>query len=168
MVLAKIKDADLRKAAAEGTDEFVSVFIDAIKDSIGGELNADNMSGLNVEQTTLLAYDILHGEVMDGGFVQLIYNGYGAFMFFNPFAKVVRGWGMDDLAALVNKAGRLYRKSREKIERECTDEEFMAMFEQLPEFDDLDDKFVENEERWTAEIAHYIDEHIDKFATIEE
>lgn len=168
MVLAKIKDADLRKAATEGTDEFVSVFIDAIKDSIGGELNADNMSGLNVEQTTLLAYDILHGEVMDGGFVQLIYNGYGAFMFFNPFAKVVRGWGMDDLAALVNKAGRLYRKSREKIERECTDEEFMAMFEQFPEFDDLDDKFVENEERWTAEIARYIDEHIDKFATIEE
>lgn len=168
MVLAKVKDADLRKAAKEGIDEFVSVFVDAIKDSIGGELNADNMSELNVEQTTLLAYDILHGEVMDGGFVQLIYNGYGAFIFFNPFAKVVRGWGMDDLAALVNKAGRLYRKSREEIERECTDEEFMAMFEQFPEFDDLDDKFVENEEQWTAEIAHYIDEHIEKFATIEE
>ena len=43
----------------------------------------------------------------------------------------------------------------------------MALFEQYPEFDDLDDTFVEEEEKWTADIAHYIDEHIEKFATIE-
>lgn len=168
MVSVKVKDSDLRNAAAEGIDSFVGVFVNAIKESIGGELNAENMPELGVEQITLLAYDILHGEVMDGGFVQLIHNGYGGFIFFNPFAKVVREWGLDDLAALINKAGRLYRKTRGEIECECTDEEFMAMFEQHPEFDDLDDKFVENEKRWTAEIAHYIDEHIDRFAVIED
>ena len=42
----------------------------------------------------------------------------------------------------------------------------MALFEQLPEFDDLDDTFVENEEEWTADIAHYVDEHLENFATI--
>jgi len=167
MVLAKVKDSDLRKAASEGIDAFVSIFRNAIMESIGGELNGETMLDLNVEQTTLLAYGILHDEVMDGGFVQLIYNGYGGFIFLNPFAKVVREWGLDDLASLVKKAGRLYRKSHEEIELECTDEEFMAMFEQFPEFDDLDDNFVENEERWTGMIAHYIDEHIDKFVIIE-
>ena len=40
------------------------------------------------------------------------------------------------------------------------------MFEQCPEFDDLDDEFVENEEEWTAEIANYIDTNIEKFAEI--
>jgi hypothetical protein len=44
----------------------------------------------------------------------------------------------------------------------------MALFEQFPEFDDLDDKFVEEEEHWTADIAHYIDENIEKFALIEQ
>ena len=44
----------------------------------------------------------------------------------------------------------------------------MALFEQLPEFDDLDDTFIENEEEWTAAIARYVDEHIENFATIEE
>jgi hypothetical protein len=43
----------------------------------------------------------------------------------------------------------------------------MALFERYPEFDDLDDKFVENEEAWTEDIAHYIDDHLEKFATIE-
>ena len=44
----------------------------------------------------------------------------------------------------------------------------MALFEQFPEFDELDDTFVEEEEQWTADIAHYIDEHIEQFALIEQ
>jgi hypothetical protein len=42
----------------------------------------------------------------------------------------------------------------------------MALFEQFPEFDDMDDLFVDQEEAWTADVAHYIDEHIDKFAKV--
>ena len=57
-------------------------------------------------------------------------------------------------------------KHREKIEKEMSDEEFMALFEQFPDFEDLDDKFIENEEVWTEDIAHYIDDHLEKFAVI--
>ena len=42
----------------------------------------------------------------------------------------------------------------------------MALFEKFPEFDDLDDKFIENEEEWTDDIAHYIDDNLEKFAKI--
>ena len=48
------------------------VFFMAIKDAVGGELNATTMSELNSDQITLWAYRILRDEVMDGGFVQLI------------------------------------------------------------------------------------------------
>ena len=87
MNIAKVKDSDLRNAASAGMDEFLKVFTDAIMASVGGELTADTMAELNSDQITLLAYDILHNEVMDGGFVQLIYNGYGSFLFRNPFCK---------------------------------------------------------------------------------
>ena len=167
MIEVKVKDADLRQAAADGNDAFVQVFIDGIRSAIGGELTAETMAGLNADQVTLLAWDTLHGEVMDGGFVQLIYNGYGLFIFKNPFAKAVKLWGLRELSGLVYEAHTLWLKHREKIERELTDEEFMALFEQMPEFDDLDDQFIENEEDWTSAIAHYIDEHIENFATIE-
>lgn len=168
MNMAKVKDSDLRNAASAGMDEFLKVFTDAIMASVGGELTADTMAELNSDQITLLAYDILHNEVMDGGFVQLIYNGYGSFLFRNPFAKAIKGWGIDELASLVKKAGKLYFKYKNEIERECTDDEFMAMFEQYPEFDDLDDLFVENEETWTGMVACYVDEHIERFVTVEE
>lgn len=162
----KISDKTLKKAAAEGMDAFVNTFINAINEAIGGELGTNNMKDLNSEQITLLAYHILQEEVMDGGFIQLIHNGYGGFIFHNPFAKMMRLWGLDDLAKIINKAHKLYDKYHERIEKECSDEEFMAMFEQMPEFDDIDDNFVENEEKWTEQVACYIDEHIQNFVTI--
>ena len=162
-----VKDQDLRQAAGEGMDAFVACFVTAIKDSIGGELTAETMSQLNANQITLLAWQILHDEVMDGGFVQLIHNGYGPFIFKNPFAKALKFWGMRPLSKLIYDAHTLYVKYGQQLERDCTDDEFMALFEQFPEFDDLDDTLVEKEEEWTEQIARYIDEHIDCFATIE-
>lgn len=163
-----VKDADLQKAAMEGMDEFLSVFTKAIYDAIGGELTAENMGELNSDQLTLLSWDILHEELMDGGFVQLIYNGYGPFIFKNPFAKALRQWGLREPSKFIYDAHTLWLKHREKIEVELSDEEFMALFEQFPDFEDMDDKFIENEEAWTEEIAHYVDDHIERFATIKD
>jgi hypothetical protein len=126
------------------------------------------MAELHSDQITLLAWVTLHEEVMDGGFVQLIHNGYGPFIFKNPFAKAVKQWGLRELSKLIYDAHTLWLKYREKIECELTEGEFMALFEQLPEFDDLDDQFVENEEEWMSMIAHYVDEHIENFAMIKQ
>lgn len=162
-----VKDEALQKAAMEGMDAFVKVFVNAIYDAIGGQLTAETMGELNSDQVTLLAWDILHEEVMDGGFVQLIHNGYGQFIFKNPFAKALRQWGLREPSKLIYDAHTLWLKHRETIEKDCSDEEFMALFEQFPDFDDLDDQFVENEEEWTDDIAHFIDDNLDKFAKIE-
>ena len=161
-----VKDSRLQQAAEEGMDAFVGAFVDAIRTAIGGELTAETMAELNSDQITLLAWDMLHEEVMDGGFVQLIHNGLGEFFFKNPFAKALKQWGLRDLSKLIYDAHTLWLKHREVIEKECTDEEFMALFEQFPEFDDLDDAFVENEEQWTDDIAHYIDDNLDRFAEV--
>lgn len=161
-----MNDAALRQAAGEGMDAFVGCFVAAIKEAIGGELTAETLGELNSDQITLLAWQTLHDEVMDGGFVQLIHNGYGPFIFKNPLAKALKLWGMRDLSKLIYDAHTLYNKYHEQIERECDEDEFMALFEQFPEFDDMDDEFVEQEEAWTEQIARYIDNNIEKFAKI--
>lgn len=163
----RIKDSSLQQAAAEGMDAFVDVFVEAINAAIGNQLTTETMAELNSDQITLLAYQTLRDEVMDGGFVQLIHNGYGPFIFKNPFAKAIKQWGLKDLSKLVYDAHTLYNRYGAEIERDCTDEEFMALFEQYSEFDEMDDDFVENEEQWTQMVAVYLDDHIEKFATIE-
>lgn len=162
----KVKDADLRQAASEGMDAFLSLVITATKESIG-QLTAETMTELTTDQLTLLAWDVLHEEVMDGGYVQLIYNGYGPFIFRNPVAKMFRNWGIDSLCTHLKHAFKPYEKYHETIEQERTEDEFMALFEQMPEFDDFDDEFVEKEEEWTSQIAIYVDDHLTEFITID-
>ena len=79
----------------------------------------------------------------------------------------MKEWGLVELARHIRKVIPLYKKYRDRIEIDCDDDQFMALFEQMPEFDDFDDDFVVNEEQWTAQIAYDLDEHIDQFAIIE-
>lgn len=162
----QITDEALRRAASEGMDAFLRVFTDAYYQALGGALTAESMPRLNAAQHTLLAYTILRDELMEGGFCQLIQNGWGPYIFHNPVARALRDWGLGDLTKLLYAARKVYDAHREDLERERTDEEFMAMYEQYEAFDDLEDSFLENEEEWTAQVAHYVDEHLGQFAEI--
>lgn len=167
MIEVKVNDATLRSAAAEGEDAFVATFIDAINAAIGGTLTNETMQQLNSDQITLLGWSYLHSEVMNGGYIQLIYNGYGAFIFKNPFGSAMRNWGLTELYSHLRRTRKAYDKYHSQIEKEMSDDDFMALYEQMPEFDDADDDFIVNEEQWTKMIAAYIDDHINNFATIE-
>ncbi|MBE6288369.1 MAG: DUF4375 domain-containing protein [Mediterranea massiliensis] len=164
--MIKVTDKALRQAASEGMDAFIQVFSDAYREAIGGELTSDTMSMLTGEQHALYSYVIFRDEVMEGGFCQLVQNGYGAYIFDNPFAKAMRLWGVNELTKIVYAAKKIYDAHREDLERERNDEEFMAMYEQYEAFDELEDDFLEKEERFTAQIAEYVDNHIDLFAEI--
>lgn len=162
----EIKETEIKEAAQEGVEAFVELFAMRTMDAIGGELTADTMSQLTADQITLLAYWTLRREVLEGGFIQLIHNGYGPFIFLNPFAKAMRLWGAHDFSKLVYEGRRLYEKYAEPLTKDCTDEEFMALYEQYEEFDELDDSFIEMEEEVTDLVAHYIDEHLSGFVTV--
>lgn len=163
----KINDKDLATAANEGMDQFLTTIINAFKQQVGEEeLNAQAMQQLTADQITLWGYTILRDELMDGGFVQLIYNGYGPFFFDNPFAKAMRLWGLHDFSKLLYKAKKVYDEHKADLTKERSDEDFMALFEQYPEFDDLDDEFVEEEEDITSAVAYYVDEHMTDFVEI--
>ncbi|WP_294721385.1 DMP19 family protein [Prevotella sp.] len=162
-----VKEESIIKAANEGMDEFINLVADALLESVGGSLDATTMQQLNADQLTVIAYIWMRNEVMDGGFVQLIHNGFGGFIFENPFARIIKSWGLKELGRLIYNVKKLYHEHGASIQADCTDEEFMELFEKYPAFDDYDDTFVENEEEWTSGMAYYIDEHLQDFITIE-
>lgn len=165
--MLKIKEQQVIEAAQQGMDAFVELFYNKIMNSIGGELNAETMQLLTPDQITLLAYCIYREEVMDGGHVQLIHNGYGPFIFLNPFAKAMRLWGAKEFSKLVYSGRKFFEENQQMLTQDCSDEEFMAIYENYPEADDLDDEFIIMEEEVTDIVAHYIDENLANFAQIE-
>jgi len=164
--MIQINDKDLATSAEKGMDEFLQVFTDAYLKAIGGSLTAENMSLLNGSQHTLLAHRFFQDEMRDGGFVQLIQNGYGGYIFANPFAKAIKQFGAVELAKIIYKAKEIYDPNKAALERETTDEEFNAMYVDFEAFDDLEEAYFEMEEKQTAIIATYVDEHIGDFAEI--
>ena len=164
--MIQVTDEALRRAAAEGMDAFLRVFTDAYHTATDDRLTAENMACLTAPQHTLLAYTVLRDELMEGGFCQLVQNGYGAYIFHNPVARALKGWGLDGLARLLHDARRIYDAHREDLERERTDDEFMAMYEQYEAFDPLEEEFIEHEEEWTARVAAYVDGHLEEFAEV--
>ena len=161
-----VADADLRKGAEEGMDAFLQVFIDKYLEVSGGELTAEIMPLLNGYQHSLLGYHFFREEVLEGGFVQMIQNGYGPYIFDNPFAKAMRLFGAAEFSKLVYNAKKIYDANKEDLTKERSDEEFMAMYEQYEVFDELEEKFMDMEEEVTSVIAQYVDEHLDQFAEI--
>lgn len=164
--MIEITEKALQAAAEKGMDEFIRVFTDKYREAVGGDPSAQTMSLLTGEQHTLLAYRIFRDEVIEGGFCQLIQNGYGAYIFGNPFARVMRLWGAESFSKLVYRARKIYDANREDLERERTEEEFMAMYEPYEAFDELEEEYGEMEAEVTETLARYVDEHLELFATV--
>src|SRR5690606_645629 len=146
--------------------EFLKVFTDAYLAALGGDITSENMDQLNGYQHTLLAYRFFSEEVNEGGFVQLIQNGYGGYIFNNPTAKALKLMGAKNDSMILYKAKQIYDACRIDLEQDTTEEECIAMYVDVEEFDDLEEKFFYIEEEETTIIAQYVDEHLEDFAEI--
>jgi hypothetical protein len=161
--MIEISDTILRTAIKNSSEEFIQIITDKYLEILGGELKVETMPLLTGEQHSLLAYRIFRDEMTEGGFCQLIQNGYGGYIFENPFAKAMRLFGAKALSKLIYKARKIYDVNRKDLEQERTDEEFMAMYEQYEAFDDLEEEYFEMEEEMTDLIATYVDSHLETF-----
>ena len=164
----EIPEEALRAGAEKGYAAFLNVFTDKYLEVLGGALNAENMSMLNGYQHALLSLRIFTEQMEEGGFIQLIQNGYGPYIFNNPFAKAMRLMGAKDFSKLIYDAKEVYDRNKEVLEADYSDEEFMALYEQFDKLGDLDDEFLDTENNIMEIIATYVDEHISDFAVVKQ
>ena len=101
------------------------------------------MGLLNSNQHTLLAYRFFTDEMREGGFVQLIQNGYGGYVFGNPFAKALRQFGAKEMSKIIYSAKDIYDANKAELERETTEEEFNAMEDAVKKLEGAMDGYKE-------------------------
>ena len=152
---------------------FIEWVTDGYLAAIGGGLTAVNMDKLSAEQHAVLCYRYVLDEVMEGGFIQLIMNGYAPYVLEGPFPMVVKKqWGsvegqekvMKDFSKLLYEVKKEYHKHQEELSQDMSDEDFMAMYEQLEELNELGDDFLdEHQEEVTPAVAKMIVENLDEY-----
>lgn len=125
--------------------DFIRYITDEYLSAVGGSLTAEAMNKLSPDQHSLLCYRYVLDEVMEGGFIQLILNGYAPYVLEGPFPYTVKKeWGMKDFAKLLYSAKTEYHKNEELLSQDMSDDEFMALYEQLDELNCLGDSFLDD------------------------
>lgn len=172
MVHLDKQEAQTRYETLDGI-AFIEWVTDGYLAAIGGGLTAENMDMLSAEQHAVLCYRYVLDEVMEGGFIQLIMNGYAPYVLEGPFPMVVKKqWGsvegqekvMKDFSKLLYEVKKEYHKHQEELSQDMSDEDFMAMYEQLEELNELGDDFLdEHQEEVTPAVAKMIVENLDEY-----
>ena len=134
------------------TDEYL--------ERIGGRLTEETMDMLTAEEHTLLAYRILRDEVMEGGFIQLIQNGWGPYVLAGPFPMMMKTqWGLTEFGKFMYEVRKEYLRHKDELEAEMDDDAFMALYEQYEQMNEYGDDFLDEwEEVVTPEIERICEE----------
>lgn len=144
---------------------FITDLTDQYLNALGGQLSAENMDELTADQHALLCYRYILDEVMEGGFIQLIVNGYGPYVLEGPFPYVVKKeWGMKDFSKLLFEVKKQYNLNKDMLLRDMSEDEFMAMYEELDDLNMLGDDFLDDhQEEVTPAVAEMVMNNLEKY-----
>lgn len=116
-------------------------------------------------QQMLICYDYIQNHVLQGGFIQLIQNGYVNMLV--PMPEWLMLADAEPMALVIDDALKAYVNNRDILDKETSVEEFARMYELLPDFPPLDERFKELHEETITIMLQYATHHIDEFVTIE-
>lgn len=94
---------------------------------------------LSPGQELLLRYDYVRMQVMQGGFIQLLQNGYVGLL--PPLPEMLSQVGAAEMAQVIDDVLRVFALNNEALSRETTVEEFARLYEEFKEFEALDASF---------------------------
>lgn len=160
------KNLLLKKYEEYSAGDFIIYITDSYLEAVGGSLTAENMGMLSNDQHSILCYRYILDEVMEGGFIQLIANGYAPYVLEGAFPYVVKKeWGMREFSKLLYDVKRQYYAHKDELLADMDEEEFMALYEQMEELNDFGDEFLDDiQEDVTPTVAKMVIENLEKYA----
>lgn len=124
------------------------------------------IENLKSEQISLMFYKIIYDQVQNGGFLQLLFNGYGFIvMEGSPMSEALREWGAAKTAEILDKVSQHSEEVLNFLEESGYNmENFSKIYKQFPHFDEFDKEFYKND--GLLEVADYVKNNINMFADI--
>lgn len=119
---------------------------------------------LTEPQQLLICYDYVQNQVLQGGFIQLLQNGYVGLLPEMP--RWLTTLGEEPMAKLIDDVLKEYVLNSETLQKETTVEEFALIYDELPQFGDLDDRFKKLNEPTVKGMLEFATHHIEEFAEV--
>ncbi|XXQ69046.1 DMP19 family protein [Neisseriaceae bacterium B1] len=128
------------------------------------KMEEQGSEALSDEQHTLLAYCYLDSQVQEGGFVQLIASGYGAYVLENPVADSLRRWKIKLTPRVLDKARALYAKFGAQIEARADEgADVDDLRREFADFEELDAEYYDCADDDLAAVCAFVAENRARF-----
>jgi hypothetical protein len=152
---------------AWATGDFDTVY-DLLAQPLHEELyrvkNFDFLDELSEGQQLMLTYDYLRTQVMQGGFIQFIQNGYVGLL--PAMVGQLNMIKADDMAKVLDDVLKVFVLNRDLLSKATTVQEFALLYEELKEFEGIDARFAELNTPTVKHMLDYAMAHLDEFATL--
>ncbi|MCW3466169.1 DMP19 family protein [Chitinophaga nivalis] len=154
-------------AAREEDWDFIYAVLEPYQDAVEeAEDEFALLDQLSDDQQVLLTYDALYGQVTNGGFLQLIHNGYGQFVFENSFIDDLQRWSLQETAALLRQAEAIYVAHKELLEEERELEAFSRLYKEFTHFEPLDSAFYDIMDEEVTRFRKYLETNLASFIKV--
>ncbi len=157
------------KNTKEGTKayDFIFVIINHYLSYLSKHKNPElAINDFNDDQHTLLAFNYLYIQVGNSGFLGLIQNGYGLYIFETPFEQNIKKFETLELSRLIHEAKSIYEECKAYMQAH-SEEEFNEKYDYFSkQFSPLDARFYDISDEQTCKIKDYIIKNISNFAIV--
>ncbi|MBS1771958.1 MAG: DUF4375 domain-containing protein [Bacteroidetes bacterium] len=165
LYLPEVKAEEFEAAiAAEDSQIFWDLLIQPLHEELFRRQDFNFLDDLSEGQQLLLSYDYVQMQVMQGGFIQLIQNGYIGLL------PTMPGWlqiiGDYEMAKIIDDVLKVYVLNKEELDKKTTVEEFAQLYNEYKEFEALDEKFRELNMPTTEKLLTYAKHHIEEFVKL--
>ena len=163
--LPEINKQDIDMARSDNDYQAIfDLFVQPLHEEMYKRQDFGFMDELSEGQQLFLSYDYIRMQVLQGGFIQFIQNGYIGLLLNMP--EWLTATGADELAKLLDDVLKVYVLNRELLDKSTTVEEFALLYQELKEFEHLDDTFTSLEPGTIQRFAGYALANPNEFAII--
>lgn len=121
------------------------------------------VDSLSWGQQLLLTYDYLQMQANQGGFIQFINNGYIGLL--PAMVEQLYKLGANDMALVLDDVLKVYVLNRDLLESAKSVEAFAKLYEELKEFEIIDERYAKLNKPTTKLLIEYAMKHIAEFGT---
>ena len=121
-------------------DELYEMLVEPLHEELYKRQTFDFMDDLSPGQQLLLGYDYLRTQVVQGGFIQFIQNGYIGLM--PSLIEQLNMVGAFEMAVVLDDVLKVYVLNMEQLGRTTTVEEFARLYDEFKEFEVIDQRYA--------------------------
>lgn len=162
--LAVVSKEELEQKLSGSDEEVFEWLAEPIHEELYKKQDFTFIDQLSEAQQLLISYDYLRMQVLQGGFIQLIQNGYIGILPNMP--DQLNGIKDKHMAKTLDDVLKVYVLNREILDKETSVEEFAKLYEEMQEFITLDEQFVHQHPETIHLIVDNAKAHIGDFIKI--